>query len=59
MSVLDNIPIVDLGLASAEAIDAVQQDWLKAELEAQEEQAVLMEQLIEEAKKAGKVCCSE
>lgn len=56
MSVLDNIPIVDLAMAGTEAIDAVQQERLKAERESRDEEARLIEELMKEAKEAGKDC---
>ena len=56
MSVLDNIPTVDLALAGAETIDAIQQEKLKAERESREEEARLIEELMKEAKDAGEVC---
>ena len=55
MAILDKIPIVDLGLAGAEIIDATQQE-LKTERESQQEKARLIEELVKEAKEAGEVC---
>lgn len=56
MSILDNIPIVDLALAGAETIDSIQQERLKAERESREEEARLMEELLKDAKEAGEDC---
>ena len=50
MTVLDNIPIVDIALAGTEVIDAVQQEIEDAEHESKREERRLLRQLLKEAK---------
>ena len=59
MTVLDNIPIVDIALAGSEGIDAVQQARLKAEAEAAQEQAAMINDLMREAREAGVNCVDD
>ncbi len=56
MTVLDNIPILDITLAGAEGIDAVQQARLKAEAKAKQTQAAMINELMREAQDAGLNC---
>ncbi|XZE46978.1 RHS repeat domain-containing protein [Pirellulaceae bacterium SH467] len=59
MTVLDNIPIIDIALAGAEGIDAVQQARIRAESDALQEQEKMINDLMREAQEAGVNCQDE